>query len=118
LGVALLINWLFYRLIGLATGGLLAALIMALTYYLSLRRLVVMLAFPGTTFWMRKSMENDYCKSMAQGVYRQFSEFKSCLEMFSGPVPQDAERTEYLNAACQKVLMVITSLEAQIDAQL
>jgi len=100
LAVVLLINWLLYKLIHMAIGRLLAASILVLAYYISLRRLVVRLAFPGTTLWMRKSIENDYCKSMAQGVYRQFSEFKSCLEMFSGPVAQDAERTEYLNAAC------------------
>ena len=64
-GLVLVTNWLAYRLIGFFTGSFLSILILSTSYYLSMRRLVVMLAFPGTSLIMRKSIENDYCNSMA-----------------------------------------------------
>jgi hypothetical protein len=69
-GLILATNWLFYKFIGFFTGSSLSILILCLTYYMSLRRLVIMLAFPGTTLLMKKSIENDYCNSMAQGLLR------------------------------------------------
>jgi hypothetical protein len=56
-----------------------------------------MIAFPGITNLMRRSLEHDYCKRMAQEVLRSIIDFKNTIEMFTGTSYSDVERTELLN---------------------
>jgi hypothetical protein len=111
-GVLFFLNYGLYRMIALLTGRLLSFLIVLSLYYSNGRILVRGLAFPGTTLLMRRQLENDFCKNMAQGVLRSIVDLKNCIEMFMGPVTQiDLERTEILNLACQKTMLMILSLE-------
>ena len=68
--IILLINWSIFKILGFIVGSLASGILIFLAYYYSMRNLVRMLTFPGITIMMKKSLENDYCKSMAQGVLR------------------------------------------------
>ena len=86
--VLFLINYGFYRLFALIIGRFLSFAMILAIYYYNIRKLVRGLAFPGTTILMRRQLESDFCKSMAQGVLRSVVDMKNCIEIFMGPVPQ------------------------------
>lgn len=64
-GLFFLSNWIVYKIVGFFVGSLLSLGLILATYYLSLRSVVRMLSFPGTTTWMKRTLEFDFCKSTA-----------------------------------------------------
>ena len=64
-GLFFLTNWIVYKIIGFFVGSLLSLGLILTFYYLSLRSVVRMLSFPGTTTWMKRTLEFDFCKSTA-----------------------------------------------------
>ena len=68
LGLFFLINWSIYKFLHFFLGGLPSLLALFFGYYFSFRKLVRMLAFPGTSLLMKRSLEFDYCKSMSRNV--------------------------------------------------
>ena len=67
-GLFILINWSIYKLLHFFIGSLPSILALFFGYYFSFRKLVRMLAFPGTSLLMKRSLEFDYCKSMSRNV--------------------------------------------------
>ena len=115
--ILFMFNYGVYRLISLIVGPLLSISLIIAFYYTNARKLVRGIAFPGTTIIMKRQLETDFCRSMAQGVLRSVVDMKNCIEIFMGPIPQhDYERTEILNLACQKTMSMIVSLEHQVEA--
>jgi hypothetical protein len=117
LALILLVNWSIWKILSLLFDSYLAFLFILLAYYYSFRHLVRMLAFPGISVLMKRTLESDYCKRMAQNVLKQIHDFRSCLEMFTGPVAQESERVEFLNLASKRTMMIIASMEHQIEGQ-
>ncbi len=68
IGIFILINWSIYRILHFFLGSLPSMFALFFGYYFSFRKLVRMLAFPGTSMLMKRSLEFDYCKSMSRNV--------------------------------------------------
>jgi hypothetical protein len=97
-GIFYFLNWIVYKLIGFFVGSIISFILILTTYYLMLRGLVRMLAFPGITTLMQRTLEFDFCKRMASQVLRNATDLKSSLEFFMGPHPhQDSENTNMLH---------------------
>lgn len=108
LAVIFLINWTIYKLLGFVFGSLISFFLIIYFYYNSIRNLVRGIAFPGMTILMKRNLEFEYCKNMAQGVMRNIIDLKNSLEMFSGPVSQDVGKTELLNLGKKLTISCLT----------
>ena len=76
------INWCLYKVLAFLVTPIPSLLIVIVAYVIGLRNIVTILAFPGTCFLFRRSLEYSFCKTMAAEVLKSITEFKNCIEIF------------------------------------
>ena len=76
------VNWSVYKILALFLTPIPASIILILAYIIGIRSIITILAFPGTCYLFRRSLEYSFCKTMAAEVMKSINEFRNCIEVF------------------------------------
>ena len=93
------INWLLYKFLAFIVTPIPAIIILILAYIIGIRNIVTILAFPGTCYLFRRSLEYSFNKTMAAEVMKSLNEFKNCIEVFLTQNTNEQEKTDLLHSS-------------------